>query len=262
METIFDVNSFFDSFPEFYKTSKTGIFPNRLNNRYLALIDNNKNIISNSSILDIGSHDGRWSFAALKNGASKIIGIEANQFLVKNSLNNMKFYGIPKERYHFITGNIFKEIQKIKPKTIDVVFCFGIFYHIMNHMHLLAEIKKLKPKYLILDSKINPSEHPIIRLVKEDPVKEGTGVQGDFISGGDVVAGLPSKSAIELMLDSLGFEFGNYDWHNLGITNCKGLVDYKNGRRITLVAKNQTDEFKTEFESLDDLYPHTTKLIK
>jgi len=158
LEKSFDVNHFFDSFPEFYNSSNTVPFPNRLNNRYLALIESNKKIISNSSILDIASHDGRWSFAALKNGASNVIGIEAKENLVKNSRKNMGLYQIPKEKYHFITGDIFNEIQKIQPKTIDVVFCFGIFYHIMNHMLLLSEIKKLQPKYLLLDTVVNRSK--------------------------------------------------------------------------------------------------------
>ncbi len=127
LEKSIDIIHFFDHFPEFYKTSKTGPFPNRLNNRYLALIENNKEIIKNSSILDIASHDGRWSFAALKNDASKVIGVEPRENLVKNSCRNMEFYGIPKEKYHFIKGDIFQEIQKIKPKTmmliLNVIVC-------------------------------------------------------------------------------------------------------------------------------------------
>ncbi len=259
MEKIFEAKHFFETFTEFYKTSDTGQFPNRLNNRYLALIENNKKIISNSSILDIASHDGRWSFAALKNGASKVIGIEAKENLVKNSHKNMEFYRIPKEKYHFITGNIFNEIQKIQPKTIDVVFCFGIFYHIMNHMLLLTEIKKLQPKYLILDTTVNHSEQPVILIKKEDSKKESSGIQSDFSSDSNIVVGWPSKSALELMLKSLGFEFQYYHWHDMRITNWEHIMDYKNNARVTLVAQNLTDSSKTtEWESLDE----TSKIMK
>jgi len=118
---------------------------------------------------------------------------------------------------------------------------------------LLAEIKKLQPKYLILDTEVNLSEPPIIKLVKEDSKKEGAGVQNDFSSDPDMVVGLLSKSAIELMLKSLGFDFQYYDWHNNGITNWEHLMEYKNNKRISLVAKNQTDVSKTtEWESLDE----------
>jgi len=253
LEKILDVNHFFDSFSEFYKTSKTTPFPNRLNNRYLALIESNKKIISNSSILDIASHDGRWSFAALKNGASKVIGIEPKENLVKNSHKNMELYQIPKEKYHFITGNIFNEIEKIQPKTIDVVFCFGIFYHIMNHMLLLEKIKKLQPKYLIIDTTVNHSEQPVIQLKKEDSKKEGAGLRGGFSSDSNIIVGTPSKSALELMLKSLGFEFQYYNWHDMGITNWEHIMDYKNNTRLSLVAQNQTDSVKTtEWESISE----------
>ena len=63
--------NFFDDYSAFYKTGQTGIRPKMLNARFHALIENNKEIIKNSTILDLASHDGRWSFAAIKNGAKK-----------------------------------------------------------------------------------------------------------------------------------------------------------------------------------------------
>ena len=93
----------------------------------------------------------------MKNDAMKIIGIEGREKLVENSYLNMKKYNMPREKYSFICGNIFEELDKIKPDSIDVVFCFGIFYHIMNHMLLISKIKRLNPKYLILDTVISKS---------------------------------------------------------------------------------------------------------
>lgn len=228
---------FFDDYTEFYKTSQTSPFPNRLNSRYHALIEFNKTIIQNSSILDLGSHDGRWSFAAIKNGATKIIGIEGREHLVRNSIKNMTFYDIPEEKYSFIRGDIFKEIKKISPHTIDVVFCFGLFYHIMNHAELLEEIKKLKPKYLILDTSISESDKPIIELIEEDSTLESSGVEFGNSSSNQILVGYPSKTALELMLKNLGFDYHYYEWHNVGIDNWKGIEDYHLNKRISLFAK-------------------------
>jgi len=251
MRKNFQINHFFDTFQEFYSTSKTGSFPNRLNNRYLALIESNKEIIKNSSILDIGSHDGRWSFAALKNNASKVIGVEPRESLVKNSQRNMKFYGIPKEKYNFIKGDIFQEIKKIKPRTIDVVFCFGFFYHIMNHMLLLSEIKKLEPKYLILDTGVHLSENPVIQLHEEDPTDESMGKQNQLLSSLNILVGLPSKRAVELMLEAAGFDYQYYNWHNKGIKNWDHILDYQTNKRFSLVAKTITkDNILTQEELL------------
>ena len=85
---------FFDDYPIFFQTSKTVEHPNHLNGRFKAIIESNSDIIKNSSILDIASHDGRWSFAALKNGAKNVLGIEAREYLVKNSYQNMITYKI------------------------------------------------------------------------------------------------------------------------------------------------------------------------
>jgi len=228
---------FFDDYPEFFKTSSTGSFPNRLNNRYAALIEFNKAIINNSSILDLGSHDGRWSFAAIKNSAVSVLGIEGREQLVKNAYRNMELYEIPKEQYSFIKGDIFEEIKKIQPETFNVVFCFGLFYHVMNHMELLEEIKQLKPKYLILDTSVSESDKPIIELIEEDPNVEASGIKSENSPSHQVLVGYPSKSAIELMLKNLGYDFFYYDWHNVGIENWEHIEDYHLNRRISLVAK-------------------------
>ena len=261
-------SGFFDKYSSFYETGQTGVRPKMLNARFHALIENNKEIIENSTILDLANHDGRWSFAALKNGAKKVYGIEGKKELVQKGLANMKKYEISEDKYNFIVGDIFEEIKKIPPNQIDVVFCFGIFYHVSNHMELLKEIKRLQPKYLILDTEINKSKSPIIRLRKEPYfTPDGT------ISFEKFIAGRPSKLALNMMLNALDFEITYYDWdkniqnwEKLEIYSSKNsillkriilylfslfrnnkirkkrkndLIRYYTTKRITLVAKNQ-----------------------
>jgi len=225
-------NTFFDSFQEFYTTSRTGSDSNRLNTRYLALIDNNKEIIKNSTILDLACHDGRWSFAALKNGAKRITGIEGRKHLVDYSLKNMSHYDIPKKEYDIITGDVFNEMKRIESNTFDIVFCFGFFYHTIHHMQLLQEIKRLSPKYLILDTRISTFTEPVILLREDDPKKDQ-----NAIGEQPIIAGLPSKSGLELMLNNVGFSFEYYNWHDKGITDWKSIEDYRNHNRVSLVAK-------------------------
>jgi len=208
---------------------------NRLNTRYQALIENNKEIIKNSSILDLASHDGRWSFAALKSGAKKIVGIEGRKELVKKSNKNMEYYGIPKEKYEFYHGDIFEEIKKFEPKTFDVVFCFGVFYHIMNHTSLISEIKQLKPKHLILDTSIDLSERAIIYVKEEDSTIPINAIK-KYSHQEKELCGLPSKSFINLLLKNLGFSFTYYNWHDGKIKNWYGIKDYETKRRISLLA--------------------------
>src|SRR6476661_8939613 len=68
---------FFDKYPRFYETSQTTATRGRLNLRYEAIFAENRDIFAGAKVLDIASHDGRWSLAALECGAASVIGIEA-----------------------------------------------------------------------------------------------------------------------------------------------------------------------------------------
>ena len=230
--------NFFDNYPEFYKTSNTKAYPNRLNNRYFVLIENNKDLIQDQSILDIASHDGRWSFAAIKNGARQVLGIEGRKDLVDKAINNMKKYEIPEDKYEFIVGDIHEEIKTIKSDIIDVVFCFGFFYHTIHHMYLLSEIKRLNPKYLILDTVISTSDSVVIDVLEEDSNVEAYAIKNSTNYDINVVVGHPSKKALELMLNKCGFSIKYYNWHNGRIKNWEHLESYHNHARVSLVAKN------------------------
>lgn len=233
--------SFFDSYPDFFKTSIVGSTRNRLNNRYGVLIEKNCEIIKNSVILDLASHDGRWSFASLMNGAHKVIGIEGRRELVENAERIMKKYGIPDEKYSFKEGDLFEELGKIDER-VDVVFCFGIFYHVMNHMLLLSLLQKLSPHYLILDSAVSDFDSPTIELKLDDVRNPASATKANIRE--EALVGWPSKKAIEFMLTYSGFDFNYYDWQSFKITNWKDIEDYHEGKRVSLVAKNINCNYK------------------
>ncbi len=74
---------FFDQYPQFYET---GITPNanRLRCRYDAIIKANTDILQGSRVLDVASHNGRWSAAAiLGGGAAHVVGVEPRAELVE-----------------------------------------------------------------------------------------------------------------------------------------------------------------------------------
>ena len=120
-----------------------------------AVIGNNLDMLKDATVLDIASHDGRWSFAALKNGAKKVYGIEGKKELVQSSIENMKKYGIAEDKYNFVAGDIFEEIKKIPINEIDVVFCLGIFF----------SVKKLFLSFLIYFSIFIFSSISVLRFI-------------------------------------------------------------------------------------------------
>jgi 2-polyprenyl-3-methyl-5-hydroxy-6-metoxy-1,4-benzoquinol methylase len=227
-------HGFFDEYPQFYYSSNTGNDPNRLNQRYRACIEWNESVIRGKRILDIASHDGRWCLAAMKAGAANVVGIEARERLVDAAAANLRKYGVAESSYRFILGDALDSIDQIEPHSVDTVFCLGFFYHVVNHMLLLSKIARLKPKYLVLDTEISLDPRSIISLRGDDSEIENNAIRARSDAAKLVLVGVPSKSALELMLSNYGWSFAYYDWHRAGIRRWDSVWDYHQGERITM----------------------------
>jgi 16S rRNA G966 N2-methylase RsmD len=229
---------FFDNHPRFFATSTTRAEPDRLNQRYRALIESNADIIAGRQILDLASHDGRWAFAAHRTGAAHVLGIEARDYLVEAAHGNMREYGVLENQVEFVRGDVLTELDRLEPGMFDTVFCFGFLYHTIDHMPLLRKIAHLKPKNLIIDTLISVSAANIIEIKTEKIETESNGVVGEPGNPGSVIIGKPSKSALELMLHAAGFRpVRYYDWLNAGITRWDDLEVYYLGERVSLTSE-------------------------
>src|SRR4051794_35085751 len=78
--------------------------PDRLNERYEAMFATNRDILDEARVLDLASHDGRYSFAAMKTGAAHVTGVEVRESLVDKALETFAFYGQDPETYRFVCG--------------------------------------------------------------------------------------------------------------------------------------------------------------
>lgn len=221
----FDPQRFFDSFPRFVETSETGPWRERLNARYFALVHTHRELLRGARVLDLASHDGRFSFAALQNGASRVVGIEHSAALIDKTYENLQHYGVPRDRYDFVLGDLFTNIERVG--RCDVVFCFGILYHINNHMLLFSKIAALEPQYLILDSRISQLDGSVIE------VRSPLGASPPPL-GGDIES-QPSRAALEAMLSYFGWKFEYFDWSGSGLAAAKHLSDYRAGSRVSLL---------------------------
>jgi hypothetical protein len=221
----FDPTRFFEHFPRFVETSETGPWLDRLNARYLALIHANREILDGARVLDLASHDGRFSFAALQNGAAHVIGIEHEPHLVSKADENMEQHGVAPDRYEFVLGDMFDRIPEIE--RCDIVFCFGILYHINDHMRLLSTIAEFEPRTLIIDSNVSHIERAAIELRAP--------VAGNPPPVGAQLEGWPSKSGLDAMLSSFGWTFDYFDWAGSGLVDSARMDDYRVGRRASVV---------------------------
>ncbi|MBN1367350.1 MAG: methyltransferase domain-containing protein [Dehalococcoidales bacterium] len=125
---------------------------NRLNWRCEILLTKNKEAIKGKRVLDLASHDGVFSYACLKLGASHVTGVEGRRSLINSANDNLASLGFNKEQFTFIEDDVFDYLKGVKTEEFDTILCFGIFYHTIRHAELLKEIKRIHPEYIILDT--------------------------------------------------------------------------------------------------------------
>lgn len=228
---------FFDDYPRFFETSSVIPKRGRLNLRYEAIFGANSDIFEGARVLDLASHDGRWSFAALRTGAVHVTGIEARQEAICNANANLSHYQASPETYRFIHGDVFDVLRRMHFE-VDVVLCLGYLYHTYRHTELLHQIRQINPKYLLIDSQVVPNRRePVVKLYVDRPQKPGEATLDAFAHGNSTLVGRPSIPALRMMLRAYDFDIEHTcDWDALMATHPDaGIVgDYAKGERVTL----------------------------
>ena len=139
-----------------------------MNARHTAIIETNADRLVGCRVLDIASHDGRWSFAALQAGAAHVVGIEPREELVDNARETFSLYGTEPERFQFLCGSVF-DLLRSEESRFDVVLCLGFFYHTIRHAELLDLMERTGATLVVIDTEVTPAVDQLPVLPIEDP---------------------------------------------------------------------------------------------
>jgi hypothetical protein len=213
----------------------------RMNERYEALFASNRDIFGGARVLDLASHDGRFSFAALKTGAAHVIGVEVRQSLIDRAQEAFAFYGQDPETFRFVRGDVFEVLAREK-FDVDVVLCFGFLYHTYRHTELMYRLHDLAPRHLIVDTMVTRAPQRTLRVIRERDVEDIRSAAQDPYSVGRVLVLRPSVPALQLLLRSYGFEIeSRYDWNGrlAGRPPVPGVEGYAKGTRVTLRCRSR-----------------------
>jgi len=213
---------------------------NRMNERYEALFASNRDIFDGARVLDLASHDGRYSFAALKTGAAHVTGVEVRESLIEKAQETFAFYGQDPATYRFICGDVFEVLEREKLE-VDVVLCLGYLYHTYRHTELMYRLHHLAPRHLIVDTMVVPGTKPTLRVIRERDSEDIRQAAQDAYSVDRVLVGRPSVPALQMMLRAYGFEIESmYDWKGrLAGRPLPGLKGYAKGKRATLRCRSR-----------------------
>jgi hypothetical protein len=247
---------FFDDYPRFYDTSDTAATVGRLNLRYEAIFGDNRDLFDGARVLDIASHDGRWSLAALACGAKSVIGIEGKPDLADKAAANLAHYGYGPDRAQFVTGNV-HEILATQGFEVDVVLCLGFLYHTMRYNELMHGIRKANPSHVIIDTQARRmvGNLPVVYLMNEGTDYEGNAIADESSRGSTVLTGRPNLAAVRTMLTSYGFAVERLsDWRGIFRDNpdMRGCGDYAKQRRMTIrcISTEHSKVFRTASRTL------------
>lgn len=236
-------SNFFDKYSRFLGTSGTYAAKGRLNLRHEGMIRQNRNVLEGARVLDVASHDGRWSLAALEAGASHVIGIEARDEHVANAEENFAHYGVEPEKYRFLAGDIFEVLEREK-LDVDVVLCLGFIYHTLRYNELLKLFRRLDPQCLIIDTIVDQDTRPVIHVWTEQGERERNAVLDRYSHGSTIVSGRPSLSAMKRMLKAYDFEIVQMSNWPAVIRDNPGIRmgGYEKGARVTICCRSLTKE--------------------
>jgi LPS sulfotransferase NodH len=215
---------FFDRYDRLIKSlpegtnSATGFIDAiRLRRRYDAIVAQNLALFHDARVLDLASSQGFWSLAALDAGAARVVGVEPTQKLVEAAEKNFAEYGIKRESYRFIRSAIFPALETFDPEAFDVILCKG-FFEQCHFTQFFEHLTRLRPKHVVLDTRIAPGHGPIARFAIT------TGPNGMIVS-------TPNHELIEFLCE-FEFRWRLVDWQAMGITDWTGVQDYaRDGHR-------------------------------
>ena len=232
---------FFDEHPEFLETSTTAAGRERLNVRHLGVMGEHRDILRGARVLDIASHDGRWSFAALESGAAHVTGVEGRPELVENARRTFRKKGVDEARFRFVTGDV-HDVLTAGVGEMDVVLCFGFLYHTLRYPELLSGIRATGTKHVIVDSKVTIEMNgPFVRLHRNPAAIPSMAVADRFSYGTWTMCGMPTAEAIETMFRMFGYQVVHRtDWDRILAAHppVPGLWRYKERERVTMLMRD------------------------
>lgn len=226
---------FFDTYPRFYETTRTLLKPNRFQQRWRMIVDGNRSLFENARVLDLAAHDGRWSFAALTAGAAYVEGVEARADLVEGAKENFRHYGVGVENATFVCDDAVAYLEAAALPRFDVVLNLGFLYHTMKHMQVIEGMARTGARHFVIDTSLTKGAGALIKLMTEDADDFRNAVRADAQRPKNVLVGAPSKDAVRMMLDDVGYDCDEIDWfaHVDDFAECD---DYREGFRTTFVA--------------------------
>ena len=217
----------------------------RLSERHKRIVDANREYFEGKRVLDLGSHNGRWTYAALKAGASFALGIEGRGELIDNGMAEFKDYG--QDRVQFAQGNVYDAVSicsSLGYEIFDTVLCLGLIYHVSDHYRLLRVMRAFNPNAIIIDGSFVKDAKPLVRFKVEDANDPAMGLgEGET---GKAIAGVASLGLLRRACEISGYVPNEVPWRAEDTEYPDPVKDYlddsRNAKRYTFCLTARPDK--------------------
>lgn len=177
--------------------------------------------------IDVGCGPGWFSDRLVSRGL-KVWGIDGRTELVEAAAAR-----VPKAT--FSTIDICDQGADFGEKQADLVFCFGLLYHLENPFAAVRNLYRLTEQYLFIETQVAPGEGNNLTIISEGQ---------NHTQGLNYHAIVPSRNALLKMLYVAGF---SSVYRYIGIVPHPDFIDSsdrRHRREMFLVTKNR--EFSAE----------------
>lgn len=193
----------------------------RLELRHRFLVDAVAREIRGAKVLDLGCHDGRWTYAYARAGARHVVGVEGRPELLDRFGRSPHVEGAKIELRPTDLFRAFDDM-KLTGERFDVVACLGVLYHVADHFRLLSSICSLNPRLVIVDSLFDLSHDPVTRYFVETTDNEVHAVADRPTT----VVGRPSRAALTIMARNFGYGTSWAEWDLIPTSERIGIAEY------------------------------------
>ena len=196
----------------------------RYNYFFKPLLSKYNGSLKGKRILDLACNAGYWSLKAIENECEYVLGIDVRQMHIDQANLVFEVKGIDRKRYEFVNSDIYK-FNFSEYGHFDIVFCFGIFYHINRPIELFEIMSFCN--VVLLDTSVLNMAGPFIELKRESTTDPRNSIGHELIF-------MSSRDAILEMAHQFGYtttvlkpQFSDYT----------GCYDYETDRRLAFICE-------------------------
>ena len=205
-----------------------------LNGRVDTLLARHVDVIHDCRVLDLASHMGTLSYAALQLGARQVHGVDTGEALVQKGEDLFSRMQVAHDSYRFEVRDVFEFLEACEPDSFDTVLCFGLLYYVMEPFRLLKLMARVTRKCILLDTftaryaalqgkdahqyyphlKDEIFENPILLTSLTQSEKKDYRLPNGFRHKGKELAltTFPSRALLEIWFQTLDLDFRLLEW--------------------------------------------------